>query len=669
MNRVFALAFFCVYSFASEGTAQQAKPSPIIQRHGTTFSQSAVLVDNAALAHTTQLIAQDGKTATVDDEIRDVFDRLSAVLSEFASTKNDLVKLNLYVADDETAKAATTFLTSWCAADARPAVSTVVTALPKGRKFAIDAVLVARNVDDGAKVAHHLAADDGRKVSASRAVASVLPKGDAVYVSGQAEPGDDLAAATKATLQGLLRTLEGMKLNRTDIVRIKCFLDPMSQVEIVNREIETFFGKETIPAVSHVEWIVGGGARPIEIELVAAAPLTKTTATVSYSTPQGMTTSPVYSRVAQIHGNRRIYVAGLVAADFEDGATQVHSIFQQLIRQLKPTRSNFRHLAKATYYVADEDVSSQLNKIRPHYYDPKRPPAASKAMVRGTGFGKRTLMVDMIAAPEGPLNSVLTPLAKKAKPTRQVVYKTVGDRKLHLHIFEPQGHQSTDRRPVLLAIHGGGWTGGNAQGFFPFAAHFAEQGMVGVSLEYRLRSDKDGTSVFDCVQDARSAVRWIRKNADTLGIDPAKIVAMGGSAGGHLAVSTALFDDVNEKSDPADVSARPDTMILLYPVIDTSAEGYGQKKIGDRWRELSPVHNVKSGLPPALIFHGTGDDVTPYVGAKRFHDLSTEAGNTSTLITHPAGRHGYLIFDPDEYAQALSQMNDFLVQQQLLPSK
>ena len=105
----------------------------------------------------------------------------------------------------------------------------------------------------------------------------------------------------------------------------------------------------------------------------------------------------------------------------------------------------------------------------------------------------------------------------------------------------------------------------------------------------------------------------------------------------------------------------------MYPVIDTSTDGYGQAKIGDRWRELSPVHNVRGGLPPALIFHGTADAVTPYVGAKTFHDQSIAAGNTSTLITHPGGRHGYIIFDRDEYDHALTQMRDFLRQQRLLP--
>ena len=144
---------------------------------------------------------------------------------------------------------------------------------------------------------------------------------------------------------------------------------------------------------------------------------------------------------------------------------------------------------------------------------------------------------------------------------------------------------------------------------------------------------------------------------------------MGGSAGGHLAVSTALFDRVNEDGDPDGVSARPNAMILMYPVIDTSADGYGQEKIGDRWRELSPVHNVRGDLPPALIFHGTADAVTPYVGAKTFHDLSVAVGNTSILITHPGGRHGYIIFNRAEFDRALKQMTDFLRERKMLPSE
>jgi len=642
-----------------------AEPEPVIERHGGKFTESAVLVNHAALAHTTQLVAGKRGLASTHKEIEDVFGQLSAVLTDLGSSPTDLVKLNIYVADPETGTAAMKFLSSWCPARAIPPVAAVATTLPQGRKFALDAVFVARRVEDKTDVTHRFNVEPINETTPRKSQVSVLPKGDVVYVSGQAQPGE-LAAATRSTLEGLLETLKFLKLQRSDIVQVKCFLQPMSNVEIVDKEIAAFFGDGPVPAVSHVEWIADA-SRPIEIEMIVAAPLTKTTETVSYYTPPSMKSSPVFSRVARIHGTRRVYLSGVISEDAGDGAGQVHSIFQKLIQQLKPTRSNLRHLAKATYYVADADASSALNTIRPHYYDAKRPPAASKAMVRGTGVEGRTISVDMIAAPEAPLNSVLSPIANELKATRHATYKTVGDRMLRLHIFEPDGHQPTDRRPVFLAIHGGGWTGGSASGFYPFAAHFAAHGMLGVSLEYRLLSGKNGTTVFDCVRDSRSAVRWIRKNAQMLGIDPTRIVVMGGSAGGHLAVSTALFDNVNEASDELDVSARPDALILMYPVIDTSSQGYGQAKIGDRWRELSPVHNIRGELPPALIFHGTADAVTPYVGAEAFHKLSTAAGNKSELVIHPGGRHGYLIFDKEEYGLALARMKDFLVQQQVLP--
>ena len=633
--------------------------APSIRRFGGGLISTTV-VDHAPLAHTTQLIAESDGAGSRDSEIKNVFQRLSKTLADLDSSRSDLVKLNLYAADKETAEETIQFFADWYGTGILPPICTVETALPQNRRIAVDAVFVSRKEGTG-QIVTHLPED-----ADNSARVSVLPKGDVVYISGQAQPGDDLAKATKATLDGLLKTLHGLQLDRSDIVQIKCFLDPISQVDVVNKEIKAFFGKSTVPAVSHVQWIRGGGSRPIEIEVVAAAPATDTTSTISYHTPPEMKASPVFSRVARIHGNQRIYSCGLTGDTSADSATQVHAIYQKLIRLLKPTRANLRHLAKATYYVANGDVSSQLNSIRPHYYDPERPPAASKAVIRGTGFPNRTIAVDMIAAPEAPLNSVLTPLAENAKPTRSVTYKTVGNRQLHLHIFEPEGHQPTDKRPVFLAIHGGGWTGGNAQGFYPFARHFAEQGMIGISLEYRLRNETQGTTVFDCVQDARSAVRWIRQHAGELGADPVKIVAMGGSAGGHLAVSTALFHEVNENTDPTDISARPDALVLMYPVIDTSADGYGQAKIGDRWRELSPVHNVRGSLPPALILHGTGDAVTPYAGALKFHEQSKAAGNDSTLITFPGGRHGYIIFDPDEYKQALEQMTDFLKKQNML---
>lgn len=265
------------------------------------------------------------------------------------------------------------------------------------------------------------------------------------------------------------------------------------------------------------------------------------------------------------------------------------------------------------------------------------------------------------------LDRPLDPIAAKLEPTRTVTYKTVGDRSLELHIFEPAGHSSADRRPVYLTIHGGGWTGQTPRYFYPFAKHFADLGMLSISLEYRLRSPKRGTTVFDCVKDARSAMRHLRRHADKLGIDPDRIAVSGGSAGGHIAAGTALFDTLNEESDDLSVSCVPDLLILYYPVIDTSEKGYGQAKIGDRWRELSPVDHVRPGIPDTLLLHGTGDTVTPFAGAKLFHERMIEAGNSCELIAFEGGRHGYFIFDLDLFAEAMTQTESFLKQHKFLP--
>jgi acetyl esterase/lipase len=251
-------------------------------------------------------------------------------------------------------------------------------------------------------------------------------------------------------------------------------------------------------------------------------------------------------------------------------------------------------------------------------------------------------------------------LAAKLEPTRVVVYKKVGDRELHLNIFEPEGFQSTDRRACFLTIHGGGWTGLEPRRQYPFAAHFAKLGLVSIAIEYRLFKRDSGTTVFDCVKDSRSAMRYVRAHAAELGIDPQKIIANGGSAGGHLAAGTALFDGVDEAGEDTSVSSTPNALVLYFPVIDTSAEGYGAAKIGARWREISPLHHVRPGVPPTIIFHGTGDTVTPFKGAQAFHDAMLKAGNRCELVPTEGAAHGYLMRDRAMYDEALQRTERFL---------
>jgi len=274
------------------------------------------------------------------------------------------------------------------------------------------------------------------------------------------------------------------------------------------------------------------------------------------------------------------------------------------------------------------------------------------------------LLAPSLTRPADPPGDYVNSRLGSPSPDKVIVYKEIADRELELRLFLPEGWKATDKRPCFHIIHGGGWGGMDPSRMYPFAADFAKRhGVVGISLQYRLYKPGTGpgtATVFDCVKDARSSVRYVRAHASKLGIDPGKIIVSGGSAGGHLAAATALLDEVNDDSDDLTVSCRPDAIILLFPVIDTSKEGYGNEKIGERWQELSPVHHVRPGLPPTLTFHGTGDIVTPFAGAKAFHEAMLKTGNRSELDVNEGGDHGYLMREESLYEDTLNKSVLFL---------
>ncbi len=259
-------------------------------------------------------------------------------------------------------------------------------------------------------------------------------------------------------------------------------------------------------------------------------------------------------------------------------------------------------------------------------------------------------------AAKRPPNFVMQ-LVKTIQPTRTLVYKKINGRELHLFVFEPKD-KATRPRPCFVSYHGGGWTGGSARMMFSFTEWAAKQGMVGISVEYRRYKAGTDVTVFDCVKDARSAMRHIRAHAAELGVDPDRIVANGASAGGHLAAATALFTGVDEATDDLSVPCAPQALVLFSPVIDTSAEGYGNKKIGERWKELSPADRVVKGVPPTLLFYGTGDTLTP--GTGKFQAAMTRAGNTIELVTVEGAGHTYMFKDAALYADTLRRMEVFL---------
>ena len=174
-----------------------------------------------------------------------------------------------------------------------------------------------------------------------------------------------------------------------------------------------------------------------------------------------------------------------------------------------------------------------------------------------------------------------------------VVYKTVGDVKLNAYVFKPAGWKATDKRPAIVFFFGGGWTNGSPASFEHHCRYFAGRGMVAVAADYRVKS-RHGVSPVECVADAKSAVRWLRANAATLGVDPDRIAAGGGSAGGHIAACAGVIKGFDEPGEDAAVSSRPDALVLFNPALDTSTDRF-KERFGERVADLSPVAHVRAG--------------------------------------------------------------------------
>ena len=199
-------------------------------------------------------------------------------------------------------------------------------------------------------------------------------------------------------------------------------------------------------------------------------------------------------------------------------------------------------------------------------------------------------------------------IAQETTKSRAVTYKTVGDKELQIHLHFPPNWKPRDRRPAIIFFFGGGWTGGTPGQFEFQADYLAGRGMVAARADYRVKS-RDGVTPDKCVEDARSAVRWMRKNSRRLGIDPEKLIASGGSAGGHLAACMMIADSVEAEGDDLSISTIPQAMVLFNPVLSFEHEQM-VTRLGDNKhlaRKISPTAHLDKKSPPALILFGTND--------------------------------------------------------------
>ncbi len=249
------------------------------------------------------------------------------------------------------------------------------------------------------------------------------------------------------------------------------------------------------------------------------------------------------------------------------------------------------------------------------------------------------------------------------------MYKTIDDAELILHIFQPPARMEGEFLPAIVFFFGGGWTSGTVNQFVPHCRYLAERGMIAIVADYRVRS-RHGVTPYECVNDAKSAIRWVRENADKYGIDTSRIAASGGSAGGHLAASTALVRGYDETSENLSISSVPNALVLFNPALDMKSilerrsNTDGQGDLALRAEEISPLHQVRKNAPPTIIFHGTADTTVPIQQAEHFCQEMQRHQNRCELIAFEGRPHAFFNYrdgSTADYLETLRLTDEFLV--------
>jgi len=243
-----------------------------------------------------------------------------------------------------------------------------------------------------------------------------------------------------------------------------------------------------------------------------------------------------------------------------------------------------------------------------------------------------------------------TTLAQTKKETAEppagesFVYGTSGGKPRHLEIHFPPGHDRTRARaPGLILFHGGGWSSGTPTQFRAACAYFASRGMVAATAGYRMLS-KDEVAKLPagesrkrvCVEDARTAIRWMKTNAERLGIDPARIVTGGGSAGGHVSVLATTNPGKLELANPKG----PDTSVVAYLLFNPA---FAPDDSADP--EIDALRYARPGFPPAIVFYGTNDKWK--TGWDALRDKLKDQGHETVRVLLAEGQpHGFFNRDP-----------------------
>ena len=230
------------------------------------------------------------------------------------------------------------------------------------------------------------------------------------------------------------------------------------------------------------------------------------------------------------------------------------------------------------------------------------------------------------------------------KAIRDVEYAKVEGQSLKLDLYVPE--KSDAKCPLLVWIHGGGWTKGSKNGVNSSMLRLAGEGYAVASIDYRLTGLQSHPKQ---IHDCKGAIRFLRAGADKYGYDATRIGAGGGSAGGHLVLLLGLSGGVKQLEGVVggnlDESSTVQAVLDLYGPSDLTLFGkrntrFAQGKAAEMLKSVSPVTYISKGDPPLLIFQGDKDPLVPKAQSEHMHELYRKAGLESALHIIPGAGHG-----------------------------
>lgn len=366
---------------------------------GTGISLATVVKD-VPLAFTNQLFPFDENGNLVGPDLTDQVDQVlknaEAALRSADTNLGGIVKINVYLKEDTMTDKVLERLGNILPNGIFPAVTLISGGMARpGVLVSMDLVAVAPKsaVYENERVSLHKS--EGVFAPENRADVAVLAPGRKIFISGQAETGENLSDASHKTMRNLFATLAYIGAKAEDVVQVKAFINPVEDSKAIEEGIASFFYGRKAPPIVAVEWLHNPGRA--EIELIASAQAVESdTLAVRFYAPPWMTQATTFSRVVDVHHGGLFFTSGLYREGGVDGEGQARHIFETLTRVLPKAGSDYDHLVKATYYPSAEEGRKGLVNVRTEFYNPNKPPAASLIQVQSAGRQGTSLNVDFI---------------------------------------------------------------------------------------------------------------------------------------------------------------------------------------------------------------------------------------------------------------------------------